>query len=130
MAINVPTSNYGTSYFNINQCRSFRQGLAGGNYATVLTRLSGATALSGQPCSSAFIQNVGGSPIFIADHNFQTIATVTNIASVSAHSVVLSAGETVTLLGLTNIDQVSAAGHGAAGHIAYRTQYFDSNPAR
>ena len=130
MAINVPTSNAGTAYFNINQCRTFRQGLAGGDYATLLTRLSGATALSGQPCSSMFIQNVGGSPIFIADHNFQTIAGVTNIASVSSHAVILSAGETVTLLGLTNTNEVSAAGHGAAGHIVYRAQYFDSNPSR
>tara|TARA_R110000824_G_scaffold59774_4_gene160253 strand:- start:59 stop:451 length:393 start_codon:yes stop_codon:yes gene_type:complete len=130
MALNVPTSNYGTSYFNINQCRSFRQAVAGGNYSTVLTRLSGATALSGQPCSSIFIKNVGGVPIFIADHNFQTTAGITNIASVSAFAMVLSAGEEYTLLGLTNVDEVSAAGHGAIGHIVYRTQYFDSNPAR
>ena len=130
MAINVPTSNAGTAYFNINQCRTFRQGIAGGNYATVLTRLSGATALSGQPCSSMFIQNVGGVPLFIADHNFQTNEAKTNIASVSAFAIVLSAGETATLLGLTNTNEVSAAGHGATGHIVYRAQYFDSNPSR
>ena len=130
MAINVPTSNYGTAYFNINQCRTFRQGLAGGNPATVLTNLTGANALSGQPCSSIFIQNIGGVPIYIADHNFQAIPGRTTIDSVSGFAMMLSAGETATLLGLTNTNEVSAAGSGGVGHIVYRAQYFDSNPAR
>ena len=135
MAINVPTSNAGTTYFNINRCRTFRQGLAGGNPATVLTNLTGAangaaaSALSGQPCSSIFIQNVGGVPIYIADHNFQAIPNRTTIDSVSGFAMTLSAGESATLLGLTNVMEVSAAGVGAAGHIVYRAQYFDSNPA-
>ena len=116
-----PTSNAGSDYFNINQCRTF-----GMKLTTALTVLSGVdvgtgkgTASQGFPCSEVIIYNKTGGVLLITDQNHHGGAHAWEIPD---------AGE-ATFRGLTNINQVSAKAD-TAGPVYYRTQFFSSNPSR
>jgi hypothetical protein len=104
----VPSTNNGSTYYNINQCRSFNQ-IAG----TSLTKLSS------QPCSEIELYNRTGGLLSAYDNGF----------SQEPFAMLLNNNESIVLRGLTNSDQVSAKAAGA-GPIFYRTQFFSSNPLR
>lgn len=104
----IPTSNNGSTYFNINQCRSFNLVIG-----TAMTKLSS------QPCSEIEIHNTTGGLLSAYDNGY----------SDEAFAYRLDNGERVTLRGLTNSDQVSAKA-AAAGRIFFRTQFFSMNPLR
>jgi hypothetical protein len=104
----VPSTNSGSTYFNINQCRSFNQ--------TAGTSL---TKLSSQPCSEIELYNRTGGTLSAYDNGF----------SAEPFAMLLNNNESIVLRGLTNSDQVSAKA-ATAGPIFYRTQFFSSNPLR
>ena len=104
----VPTTNNGSTYFNVNQCRSFNQ--------TVGTAL---TKLSSQPCSEIELFNRTSGNLSAYDNGYSDEAFAMQIPSNSS----------VILRGLTNSDQVSAKA-ASPGLIFYRTQFFSSNPLR
>ena len=114
-----PTSNEGTKYYNKNQCRSFEQSVT-----TALIKLSGGAA-GGFPCSEAIIYNAGGTLMYIYDRAELYTAGVPE----DEYRWCLSAGETFTFRGLTNVDQVSAKTSTGTSIIRYRTQFFSTNPA-
>jgi len=113
-----PTTNAGTQYFNRNQCRSFALHLT-----TALTKLSGAVAPGGQPCSEVIIYNGTGALVYIYDRGAMHTAGIPE----DEYRFMLSSGETFTFRGLTNVDQVSAKTSSSAGKVYYRTQYYSSN---
>jgi len=99
----IPTTNDGTTYYNINQCKSFRVALT--------------TALSSFPsqvCSEVIVKNTSGQDILIYDQNFFD----------DTNSFALSADNEFTFRGVTNSDQISAKTTGGAGSISIRTQFF------
>ena len=104
----VPNTNSGSTYFNINQCRSFNQ-----TAGTALTKLSS------QPCSEIELYNRTGGALSAYDNGF----------SGETFAMLLQNNESIVLRGLTNSDQVSAKA-ASAGPIFYRTQFFSSNPLR
>lgn len=104
----VPTTNNGSTYFNINQCRSFNQ-----TAGTALTKLSS------QPCSEIELFNRTGGNLSAYDGGY----------SAEAFAMLIPNNESVILRGLTNSDQVSAKA-AAVGPIFYRAQFFSSNPLR
>jgi hypothetical protein len=104
----VPTSNNGSTYFNINQCRSFNQ--------IAFTTL---TNLSSQPCSEIELFNRTGGNLSAYDNGF----------SEEAFAMLIPNNSSITLRGLTNSNQVSAKA-ASAGPIFYRTQFFSLNPLR
>jgi hypothetical protein len=104
----IPTSNNGSTYFNINQCRSFN-----------LIVGTGLTCLSSQPCSEIELHNVTGGQLSAYDNGY----------SGEEFAFRLDNGERVTIRGLTNSNQVSAKSS-TAGRIFYRTQFFSYNPLR
>jgi len=104
----IPVSNNGSTYFNINQCRSFN-----------LIVGTAMTKLSSQPCSEIEIHNTSGGQLSAYDNGY----------SGEEFAFRLDNGERAILRGLTNSDQVSAKA-AAAGRIYYRTQFFSSNPLR
>mgnify|MGYP003632172163 CR=1 FL=1 len=114
-----PKGNSGTSYYNINQCRTFGMKLT----LNTLTCLSGndvSDLYAGAPCSEVIILNKTTGTLSVYD---QATTADTGIPWV------LETGETFTFRGLTNVNQVSAKA-AATGYIQYRTQFFSSNPAR
>ena len=115
-----PTSNAGTSYFNRNQCRSFEQVITTG-----LTKLSAGIAPTvGFPCSEVTIKNTMGAGIlYIYDRAELYTAGVPEDECRWS----LSAGESFTFRGLTNVDQVSAKTSTGVAAILYRTQFFSSS---
>lgn len=104
----IPTSNNGSTYYNINECRSFNQ-----TAGTTLTKLSS------QPCSEIEIFNRTGGNLSAYDNNY----------SDEQYAMLIPNDASVVLRGLTNSDQVSAKA-ASAGPIFYRTQFFSSNPLR
>lgn len=99
----APTTNDGTTYYNVNQCKSF---------AVSLT-----TALSvfpSQVCSEVIVKNTTGQGVLVYDQN----------NSSNANAFALSANEEFTFRGLTNSDQVSAKTTAGSGTISIRTQFF------
>lgn len=113
-----PTSNAGTVYFNRNQCRSFEQQIS-----TSLIKLSGGAA-GGFPCSEVIIKhNMGGGLLYIYDRAELHTAGVPE----DEYRWALSAGESFTFRGLTNVDQVSAKTSTGTTTIHYRTQFYSSN---
>ena len=104
----IPTQNNGSTFYNINECRSFKQ--------TITTNL---TRLSAQPCSEVIIINRTPGVITVYDNNYFA----------SAFGFILSAGETFTFRGITNTMWVSAVA-AVQGEIYYRTQYFSLLPQR
>jgi hypothetical protein len=103
-----PTSNSGSTYYNINKCRSFNQ--------IISTTL---TALSTQPCSEVEIFNRTGGSLSAYDCGFYE----------NEYAMLIPSGSSMILRGITNSNQVSAIA-GASGRIFYRTQFFSSNPLR
>ncbi len=104
----VPTTNNGSTYYNINQCRTFNQIIT-----TALTKLSS------QPCSEIELFNRTGGNLSAYDGGYDG----------EAFAMLIPNNSSVILRGLTNSDQVSAKGAGT-GQIFYRTQFFSSNPLR
>tara|TARA_R100001129_G_scaffold145452_1_gene106737 strand:+ start:453 stop:821 length:369 start_codon:yes stop_codon:yes gene_type:complete len=115
-----PTTNAGTKYFNRNQCRSFEQEITN----SALTKLSGASPTGGQLCSEVLIINKSGQTL----HLYDRAELYTNGIPEDEYRLTISNNDTVTLRGLTNVDQVSAKTAASSGFITYRTQYFSSNP--
>jgi len=104
----IPTSNNGSTFYNVNECRSFNQ-----NVTTSLTRLSSF------PCSEVILTNRTGGILSAYDCGFNG----------EPFAMQLIANEVYTFRGLTNSDQLSAKAS-TTGPIFYRTQYFSSNPSR
>ena len=104
----VPTLNNGSTFFNQNDCRSFRQ--------TIGTTL---VQLSSYPCSEVIIVNRTGSDILVYDNNNFSIN----------NSFLLGINESFTFRGITNTSVISAIAL-SAGNIYYRTQYFSILPQR
>ena len=104
----VPTSNNGSTYYNINECRSFN-----------LTVRSTLTRLSSQPCSEIELFNRTGSTLSAYDNGY----------SAEPFAMLLNNNESIVFRGLTNSDQVSAKA-ATPGLVFYRTQFFSSNPLR
>ena len=57
----IPTTNNGSTFYNINECRSFKQAIG--------TSLVG---LSAQPCSEVIIINKTGGNLTIYDNNYSS----------------------------------------------------------
>jgi len=104
----APISNNGSTFYNINECRSFNQ--------TVATNL---TRLSSQPCSEVILYNRTGSTLSAYDNGYST----------EPFAFLLKNDESMTFRGLVNSDQLSAKA-AVAGPIFYRAQYFSFNPSR
>jgi len=122
----VPTSNYGSTYFNTNQCRSYSMRLA----ATVLTCLSSTDVGghgAGQPCSEVVIVNQTGGALTIYTQNFGPFGAGSPQGKGASRGFVLDDNQEFTFRGLTNVNEVSAYAAGA-GPIYYRTQFYSFNP--
>lgn len=104
----APTSNNGSTYYNINQCRSFNQIIG-----------TGLTKLSSQPCSEIELFNRTGGNLSAYDNDYTD----------EAFAMLIPNNSSIILRGLTNSDQVSAKA-ASSGLIFYRTQFFSSNPLR
>ena len=104
----APTTNNGSVYYNLNECRTFNQ--------TINTQL---TRLSSQICSEVEIFNRTGGNLSAYDGGY----------SAEAFAMLIPNNDSVILRGLTNSDQVSAKA-ASPGLIFYRTQFFSSNPLR
>ena len=98
----VPTSNNGSTFFNKNDCHSFKQSIG-----TSLTQLSAYT------CSEVIIVNRTAGNVLIFDNNNFSFD----------NSFLLAAGESFTFRGITNTSVVSAIAL-SAGEVYCRTQYF------
>lgn len=105
----APTTNNGSTFYNINECRSFNQPLS-----TNLTRLSAF------PCSEVILINKTGQSVLIYDNDFFA----------DSNSLLLEAGDSIALRGLTSTSQVSAKTLALSGILYYRTQYFSLLPQR
>ena len=114
----IPTSNYGTSYYNINQCVSFNQKIPS---ATT-------TKLSSFPCSQVTIWNHTGTTVHLSACNciepYEEIRIPPGEAATPLYPVII--------MGLTNSDQISGSIHGTPGtmDLYCRAEYFSSNPVR
>jgi len=105
----IPTSNNGSTFYNINDCRSFNQ--------PVTTAL---VALSGYTCSEAIIINKTGVTVFIYDTSYFD----------DSNRIALDNNETFVIRGLTNSSQVSAKTSSGSGLLYFRTQYYSFLPQR
>ena len=111
----IPTSNYGSSYYNINQCFSFND--------TFTTSLKG---LSAQPCSEVVIWNQTGQILYVYDQ--KRIEDYERLAiPVAADTAPL---RPYVIRGITNAEQVSAKTNSGSGVVYWRSQFFSSNPSR
>ena len=122
---NYPTSNIGSTYFNVNECHSFES-------------THGGTALyplSSQPCSQVTIYNTTGKDVYIYDKNSRRAGTTPSdlkriLIPAAAAAEPLQG---VVFMGLTNADELSAyhaSSPAVADPLCYRTQFFSSNPSR
>ena len=113
------------SYFNNNECRSFNIRLG-----TAMKRLSGidsAAPFLGQLCSEVYIVNKTGQTVTLFDRSDAWgDAEAINVS----RGFLLDDNDSITLRGLTNVNQVSAKTGSGAGTLYYRTQFFSSNPIR
>lgn len=105
----IPTSNNGSTFYNLNQCRSFNQ--------PVTTSL---VALSSQPCGEVIVINKTGQTIYLYDGGYTD----------DSNRLSLVDAESITLRGLTNAEQVSAKTATGAGTLYFRTQFFSNNPSQ
>jgi hypothetical protein len=103
------TSNNGSTFYNQNDCRSFNQ--------TITTNL---TQLTAYPCSEVIIINKTGQSVLIYDNNFFE----------DTNNLLLEAGDSIALRGITSTSQVSAKTSSLSGTLYYRTQYFSMLPQR
>lgn len=99
----APITNDGTTYYNVNQCKSF---------ALALT--TNLVAFPDQVCSEVIVYNTTGQGILVFDQN----------NSSNANAFALSANEQFTFRGITNSNQVSAKTTAGAGTASLRTQFF------
>ena len=123
----TPTSNSGSEYFNINQCRSYGMRLAGSSALTCLSSTDTGGHGAGMPCSEVIIQNRTGGDITIFTNNFGPFASGSPQGAGGSRGFVLEDNDQFTFRGLTNVNEVSAAAK-SAGMIYYRTQFFSYNP--
>ena len=121
----VPTSNVGSTYYNGNECRSFNIRVNSSSIAR-LSGLDSVAPWTGQRCSEVFIVNKSGGNVELFD---RADAWDNEQATAASRGFLLADNDSVTLRGLTNVNQVSAQGSGN-GTIYYRTQYYSSNPIR
>ena len=105
----ISEENNGTTYYNINTCRSFN--------IPVTTALK---ALSSQPCSEAIIINKTGQIIYLYDQGFAT----------DDNRIELANNETFTLRGVTNSNMISAKTATGSGLVYFRTQFYSLLPQR
>lgn len=98
----VPTVNNGSTFYNLNECKSFKQSIS-----TVLVQLSS------QSCSEVIIVNRTAGDVTIYDNGNTSIN----------NSFLLATGESFTFRGITNTSVVSASAT-SPGDIYYRSQYF------
>ena len=115
----IPTSNYGTKYFNTNQCYSFNDTFHGN-----------LKALSAQPCSEEIIWNQTGQILYIYDglgadgsHRLEDYHRLAIPAAAAAAPL-----QPYAIRGLTNANQLSAKTNTGSGVAYWRTQFFSSNP--
>ena len=104
------TDNNGSTFYNINDCRSFNQNLT----STALSQLSS------YPCSEVIIINKTGQSVYIYDSNYFD----------DSNRLLLESGDSIALRGITNSSQVSAKTVSLGGTLYYRTQYFSMLPQR
>jgi hypothetical protein len=105
----ISSTNNGSTFYNINDCRSFNQ--------PVSTAL---VALSAYPCSEVIIINKTGQSVYIYDSLYST----------DSNRLLLDSNESTTIRGITNSGQVSAKTASGAGTLYFRTQYYSLNPQR
>ena len=105
----MSSTNNGSTYYNINDCRSFNQ--------TVTTAL---VALTPYPCSEVIIINKTGAPIYIYDSSY----------TADTNRLLLEINESIALRGITNSEQVSAKTASGSGTLYFRTQFYSLNPQR
>ena len=98
-----------TTYVNPNVCRSFN--------VTATTALA---ALTGQVCSEVLIYNKTGQDLKIFDGGYND----------GSNAFLIADGESITIRGVTNANEVSAQTASGSGTIYYRTQYYSNNPSR
>ena len=115
----IPTSNYGTKYFNTNQCYSFND-----TFGTALK------ALSAQPCSEVIIWNQTGQILYIYDglgadgsHRLESHERLAIPAAAATAPL-----QPYTIRGVTDANQLSAKTASSSGLVYWRTQFFSSNP--
>ena len=105
------TSNTGSTYFNINECRSYSSRVTNSAFAK----------LSSQVCSEVTIFNKTGQICHIFHNNYTD----------HSEKLLLKDDESVTIRGITNTELVSAQlASGGPGTLYYRTAYFSSLPQR
>jgi len=104
------TSNTGSTYYNINECRSFNQPVGNSAFAK----------LSSQVCSEVTIFNKTGQICYINDNNYVG----------DGDGLALDDNDTVTIRGITNTELVSAKTAASSGILYYRTAFFSSLPQR
>jgi len=105
----VPTNNNGSTFYNINDCKSFRQRLTTGVLA----------ALSAYPCSEVLIVNrTGGNIVVFDNNNFD-----------NQNSFLMKTDEQYTFRGITSTSVVSTSA-AVTGDIFYRSQYYSLLPQR
>jgi len=105
----ISSTNNGSTFYNINDCRSFNQ--------TVNT---GLTALQLCTCSEVIIINKTGASVYLYDsNNFN-----------DANRLLLDNNEQTVLRGITNSSQVSAKTASGSGILYYRTQFYSFLPQR
>ena len=98
----VPTSNNGSTFYNQNDCRSFKQTIG----ATLVQ-------LSSYPCSEVIVTNRTTGNVTIYDNGYNDVL----------NAMLLIPNDTYTFRGITNTSVVSASA-ATSGDIYYRTQYF------
>lgn len=106
------TDNNGTTFVNINHCRSFNFSLS-----------DSLVALVNEVCSEVVLINKTGGNVYIYDSDF----------SDDSNRLLLSDGDSFILRGITNAMQVSALGSAslsAGGDFYYRTQWYSNLPQR
>lgn len=104
----VPTTNNGSTFYNINECRSFKQDIG-----------TSITQLSAHPCSEVIIVNKTGGALTVYDNGFDSLD----------FGFLLATNESFTFRGITNTSVVSAVA-ASAGTIYFRTQFFSLLPQR
>jgi len=105
----VPTNNNGSTFYNINDCKSFKQRLTAGTLV----------ALSAYTCSEVLIVNRTGGNIAVFDNS--------NLGDQS--SFLMKNDEQYTFRGLTNTSVVSTSA-ATTGDIYYRSQFYSFLPQR
>jgi len=111
----TPTSNEGSTFFNINQCVSFNQSIN-----------ASINKLSAFPCSQVTIWNHTGALLTLSACNCDQPCNIIKVPARAASTPL----QPVVIMGLTNSDQISAGiPIGSPGLIYCRAEFFSSNPA-